>query len=318
MSCTTLCNNTCYNCSNGPFRGIRLSHDYLSELSLEGQVVEVQNQATRLSISGVQPKVLASIKRGKLVLDEQGGFILKPAPGGPLRYIQDAPANEHLTMRIASKIYNIETADNGLIEIDDQLVYITKRFDINADGTRKLQEDFSQLTQRSAATHGVEFKYNYSYEQFGEIVNSHFGAPIINLVKLYNLIIFNYLVGNGDAHLKNFSGFQTDLGDMILTPAYDLLSSYVHTPNETVTALNIFEDYETNFFTANGYPGAQSFLELGRRLNIPNPQRIIDRFINEENLNQALDFLDQSAMSNPAKEAYGNMLQARVDILSRK
>lgn len=316
MKCT-LCTNECHNCSSGVFNGLRLKADFLSDISLDGMVPEVQSTSTRHSISGVQPKFLAGINKGKLKLMERGTFILKPAPNAQFRLIEDAPANEHLTMRLASNVYGIETAKNSLLEIDDDLVYATKRFDIDTDDTRKLQEDFTQLLNRSSQTHGENFKYDYSYEGFGEIVDEHFAATAITKTRLFDLILFNYIVGNGDAHLKNFSGFQTELGDMVLTPAYDLLSTFLHTPEEKITALDIFKDFETPFFTANGYLGRDSFNELASKLQVLNPDAILEKYQSEEKFNQALSMIEKSRLSDRAKEIYSSILEERTNILNR-
>lgn len=316
MKCK-LCTNECHRCSSGPFNGLRLKADYLSEFSLEGMVLDVQDTSTRQAISGVQPKVLVDINKGKLTLADNGRFILKPVPNATYRLIEQAPANEHLTMRIASVVYDIDTAANGLIEIDGKPVYITKRFDLNPDNTSKLQEDFTQLLNRSVATHGQNFKYDYSYEQFGQVVDEHFAATTITKTRLFELILFNYIVGNGDAHLKNFSGYQTELGDMVLTPAYDLLCTFLHTPQEKITALDIFEDYDTDFYLANGYPDQESFTTLATKLQVIAPEEIIQKYQGEENLNASLSMIDSSRLLDEAKEIYGKLVKDRVDVLNR-
>ena len=316
MTCN-LCNNSCHNCSSGPFNGLRLTRNYLSDISLAGLVQQVQNNATHHSISGVQPKMLATITNGKLTLAPHGEFILKPSPNATYRFIKDVPTNEHLTMRMAANIYNIDTARNGLVEIDNNRVYVAKRFDINPDGTRNLQEDFAQLLGKTAAINGENFKYEYSYEGFTDIVNTHFAAPLIARTRLFDIILFNYIIGNGDAHLKNFSGQQTGLGDLILTPAYDLLSTFLHTPEEKITALDIFTDHDTPFFSANGYPGAQSFNELGTRMNVINPQDIITKYQSESNRNLALGMIEDSDLSEEAKEIYSQLVTARISVINR-
>nr|MBP7477961.1 HipA domain-containing protein [Chitinophagales bacterium] len=110
-----------------------------------------------ISISGVQGKFSVLLDKNKLRLidgDENGTYILKPIPGAGKKPDQ-MPANEHLTMQIAHQVYGIETAENALIFFKDgSPAYITKRFDVNSDGTKLAQEDFASLAKRTPQTHG--------------------------------------------------------------------------------------------------------------------------------------------------------------------
>ncbi|MCK5781579.1 MAG: HipA domain-containing protein, partial [Flavobacteriales bacterium] len=115
-----------------------------------------------MSISGVQEKFSIIQYKNKLRLTEdgeRGGFILKPIPSFGKKYDQ-IPANEHLTMQIAKQVFGIETAENALIFFqDDSPSYITRRFDINDDGSKLGQEDFASLAGRTPQTHGENYKY---------------------------------------------------------------------------------------------------------------------------------------------------------------
>ena len=139
------------------------------------------------------------------------------------------PANEHLTMQIARQIFKIETAENALIFFADGTpAYITKRFDINLDGTKNAQDDFASLAGKTPQTHGEHYKYSGNYLDLFELMKYYLPAYRSESPKLLKLILFNYLFSNGDAHLKNFSITETDLGDYRLSPAYDLLNSRIH------------------------------------------------------------------------------------------
>jgi len=185
----------------------------------------------RMSISGVQEKFSVLLEKNKLRLvneAEQGTYILKPIPNVGTRTDQ-MPANEHLTMQIARQVYGIETAENALMFFENGApAYITKRFDVKEDGSKRAQEDFASLALRSPQTHGTDYKYLGSYLELFELLKKHTTVYQIEAVKLFKLIVFNYLFSNGDAHFKNFSLLETPAGDFILSPAYDLLNSSIH------------------------------------------------------------------------------------------
>ena len=123
----------------------------------------------RISVSGVQEKFPAVIEKGHIRIagdDEQSTYILKPAPWDEtLRERKQIPANEHLTMQIASQVYGIKTAANGLcFTPKGRIVYITKRFDVLPDGTKMLMEDFASVVGRNEQEDGKDFKYSGCYE----------------------------------------------------------------------------------------------------------------------------------------------------------
>lgn len=230
----------------------------------------------RLSISGIQEKVSLRLQRGKLELtDREGEYILKPVPGQRLpRFPEEGPANEHLTMLLAGRIFAIEIPPNSLVRlVGGELAYLVKRFD-RREGTKVPQEDFCQILGRTPDTHGRTYKYDSSYEEIGAALKRHSAAYRIEIERLFNRILFCYAFSNGDAHLKNFSLFQTpNTGDYILTPAYDLACTSLHLPDESRLALPLFaDDTETPGFLENGFPTGGCFLELARRFGI-DPKR---------------------------------------------
>lgn len=184
-----------------------------------------------MSISGVQEKFSICLDKNKLRLvraGEQGQYILKPIPKAG-KNAEQMPANEHLTMQIARQVFDIETAENALIFFKNgDPAYLTKRFDVKADGSKWAQEDFAALAERTPPTHGENYKYLGNYHQLFEVLKKYVPAYRIEAVKLLKLLLFNYLFSNGDAHLKNFSLIQTEFGDFKLSPAYDLLNSRIH------------------------------------------------------------------------------------------
>lgn len=185
----------------------------------------------RMSISGVQEKFSVLLEKNKLRLikeGERGTYILKPIPSAGNKAYQ-MPANEHLTMQIARQIFNIETAENALIFFRNGApAYITKRFDVKEDGSKRAQDDFASLAGRSPQTHGENYKYLGNYLDLFNLMQTYIPAYKLEALKLYKIILFNYLFSNGDAHFKNFSLLETPLGDYRLSPAYDLLNSRIH------------------------------------------------------------------------------------------
>lgn len=184
-----------------------------------------------LSISGVQEKFSVLLEKNKLRLikeNERGTYILKPIPNVGKNPDQ-MPANEHLTMQIARQVYGIETAENALIFFKNgKPAYITKRFDVKEDGTKLAQDDFASLAGRTPQTHGDHYKYLGNYLELFQLMEQHLPAYKLEAPKLLKILMFNYLVSNGDAHFKNFSLLETPMGDYRLSPAYDLLNSRIH------------------------------------------------------------------------------------------
>ncbi len=270
--------------------------------------------STHLSISGVQDKISLKIGKGKLIPTvKDGQYILKPVPlmeYGEL--IEDVAKNEHFTMQLASQVFGVETASNCLIAFcDGELAYMTKRFD-RVNEKKIHQEDFCSLAKQTKNTHGKNYKYDYSYEQIGGLIKNYLPTYKLELVKYFKLVLFNYLVGNGDAHLKNFSVTQRPSKEYGLSPAYDLLSSSIHLPNESRTALELFEEYESESFRANGFYAYDDFIAFSDRLGLNRKmgESIINEFLNREK--KVFELLDKSFLSLEAKERYRRLFIDRV------
>ena len=200
-------------------------------------VLTISNEAYlknvgRISLSGVQPKAsLVLDSEGHLVKPvegERGTYILKPAPSSyALLDRKYCPANEHLTMQLASQVYHIETAANGICFFQDgEAAYLCRRFDVGPDGQKYSQEDFASLAGLTNANGGSDYKYcNLSYEECADIIRKYVKAAPVEILKFFRIVVFNYLTLNDDAHLKNFSLINRGDGEYHLTPAYDLLSA---------------------------------------------------------------------------------------------
>lgn len=297
----------CLKCRRRLFDIAKISSVLSFDAPKADNLVAFQEHSKRLSISGVQLKYSVRLENGKLKLyDRNGQYILKPVPPAKqLINIDDAPENEHLTMQIAEQIFNINTAANALIRFkDNQPAYITRRFDVRPDGGKYMQEDFAQLTNRTKYTHGETFKYDGTYEEIGLLIKKIVAASMPALEKFFQLVIFNYVFSNGDAHLKNFSIIR-NLGEYQLAPAYDLMSTVIHTPHESDTALNLYEgDLHSEHYATYGNYGRENFMELASRLTIVQKRaaRIMDQF----NINKAqiIEFIGASFLSVEVKKNY--------------
>lgn len=276
--------------------------------------------ADRLSISGVQSKYALMLSGADLVLTESGGqYILKPAAPGALPHMASLPANEHISMQLARQVAGLETAACALVFFADVDVpaYLTRRFDVRPDGTRLLQEDFAQIAQVSADTHGGNYKYDSSYEEIARLMQRHVSAYAIEAEKFFRLVVFNYLIHNGDAHLKNFSLFRDASRDMYrVTPAYDLVNTRIHLPDETAMALDLFADgYETESYRANGFFARDDFTAFGQRIGL-NPDRVrrfIDGVCDKER--EIVSLLEASFLNEDLKHLYREHVRDRIRAL---
>ena len=275
----------------------------------------------RSSISGVQDKVqLKRTGRRFEVVASGGDYILKPVPvHSPARLVADIPANEALTMDIASSVFGIRTAEHALVTMSDgSLGYLTKRFDVR-DGLKIRQEDFCQLSNRSEETHGENYKYDASYEELAGLVRRFCPSAAVENPKVFFLVLFNYVFANGDAHLKNFSLYESPQGDYILTPAYDLLNTAVHFPNEpTATGLDFFADgHFTPRYEDLGFYSSADFLELAKAFGVPSNdvRRMLDMFpAHHAKVESAIA---SSFLSTEAKALYLNKFTDRLRAIAQ-
>jgi serine/threonine-protein kinase HipA len=298
----------CITCRKKLFDGKKVSTILSFDTPKEENIPVYQEKTKRLSISGVQLKFSVRLEGKELILtEEKGEYILKPIPPASLIVMQDqAPENEHLTMQIARQLFKIPVAENGLILFKDNApAYITRRFDVKPDGTKKLQEDFAQISGKTGKTAGDNYKYSATYEDIGRLIREKVAAYPPVLEDFFKLVLFNYIFSNGDAHLKNFSLIQSEFGDYMLSKAYDLMSTVLHTPNESDTALDLYtEDTKSEFYSKNGYYGRPDFETLAERIGLitKRAQQIIDTILGRED--EVLSMINNSFLSEEAKEKY--------------
>ncbi|MBU3809165.1 MAG: HipA domain-containing protein, partial [Candidatus Phocaeicola faecipullorum] len=258
-------------CLRKVFNGKKVSH--IMDFSYNDSPEFLISSINRISISGVQEKLSAIIKKGKIIITpegESGRYIIKPIPDYKhLRFRNNIPANEHLTMQIASQVYKIKTAENAMVFFSDgQPAYITKRFDYATDGSKIRQDDFASIAGKTERNNGKDFKYTGNYEDIARLLRQNVSAWQVEMTKYFTLVLFNYLFSNGDAHMKNFSLQETTDGDYVLTPAYDLMNTSIHVNDEDFAlqgGLIPKADY-SDVYTQTNHPCKDDFITFGTRI----------------------------------------------------
>lgn len=271
--------------------------------TLQEQIKLATQYATKLSIQGVQPKLSLNLnnKEEQFTIVEKGGhYILKP----PHQIYPEVPENEDLTMRLAA-VVGIDIPLHGLIyNIDGTLSYIIKRFDRLRYG-KVATEDFSQLLEYSRDT-----KYDSSMEKIIPAIEKNCTFPLVEKTKLFRLTLFNFLVGNEDMHLKNFSLIRhPDLVE--LSPAYDLLNTSILFQAKEEIALPI-RGKKSNLQRADlvDYYG-------GERLGLSEVLLKKELLNFEKSLSTWNELIDISFLSNEMKKRYKALIRERWGRLSR-
>ncbi|MDM1039152.1 HipA domain-containing protein [Myroides odoratimimus] len=263
-------------------------------LELDKEKIDKLAQITvneRLALTGVQPKISLSLnsengsKRLTLV-GLWGDYILRPQSPD----FAFMPEVEDLTMHLA-KLFKIETAQHALIKTSTtDLAYITKRFD-REKGKKIHIEDLCQLSELL-----TEQKYKSSYERVGKIIKQYTTNSGLDVIKYFRLVLFSFITGNNDMHLKNFSLMHTDNG-ILFSPAYDLLNVNLIFPDDK-------EDLALTISGRKKKIQQVNFDELALNLGITEVVRnnIYKDFSRQTN--KVYDLIDRSFLTNEYKEEY--------------
>jgi serine/threonine-protein kinase HipA len=277
---------------------------------------EYNEKRKRISISGVQEKYSLKLVKNDLLLTDTGGtHILKPVPAERLELVGDLPANEHVSMQIARQVFGMKPATCGMIFFEDgSPAYITRRFDYKPDGSGKYKvEDFATLLAKTPEKEGDNFKYNASYLDIAQQIKRYVAASPVVLLDFFRLVVFNYLIGNGDAHLKNFSLIETAQGDYILAPAYDLLCTALHIDDSALALHNGLydDDYEEKTYLNFGTYTRTSFIVFAEKAGI-RPD-LAGKVVDELMLGtfKAMDLIERSFLSEEARKKYIDILGDR-------
>src|SRR5690606_37015883 len=184
--------------------------------------------------------------------------------------------------------------------------------DVKEGGGKWAQEDFAALAGRTPQTHGEDFKYLGNILELFELLKTYVPAYQIESIKLFRLVLFNYLISNGDAHFKNFSLIETPLGDFRLSPAYDLLNSRIHIEDRDFAL-------DDGLLPPKETPGKikEQFFRLGELANIPKNQivKIIKNMTTHED--KVLSLINASYLNEKTKRNYTQSYQTSLKKLLR-
>lgn len=310
-------------CLRHLFGGKKVNHVLRYEQPQQSEEVAEQfmENRKRISISGMQEKLSLILEKNVLRLTkegEQGTYILKPIPID-LKKVDQVPANEHLTMQIARQVYGLNIAENALIFFKNgSPAYITKRFDVKEKGGKWGNEDFATLAGKTKDNAGANFKYDYSYEEAGLLIQKFVPAWRIEIEKFFSLVVFNFLFSNGDAHLKNFSLLESDSGDYLLSPAYDLVNTRLHV-DDTDFALDkgLFADeFKSEQFKKSGHPSKNDFTEFALRIGVKESriEKLLNPFLEKQLFVETL--ISRSFLTQANKRGYLLMYNTRRNHLT--
>ena len=258
------------------------------------------------TVTGVQPKLSLTSKKMTgnpiverfTIVDLWDSYILKPQT----ELYEQLPEIEDVTMHLAS-LSNIKTVSHSLIRLKSgELAYITKRIDRIKD--KKLHmEDMCQLTERL-----TEHKYKGSHEQIAKAIRKYSANPGLDVINYYELVLFCFLTGNNDMHLKNFSLLKSRELLYHLAPAYDLVAS----------ELVVEGDDEELALTLNGKKKKlnKKDFNIAMKASGINDKSIDNIFSKFKNLLVSWhSLIDSSFLNNALKEKYYSMIDIKYEQL---
>ncbi|MBU1006684.1 MAG: HipA domain-containing protein [Candidatus Omnitrophica bacterium] len=262
------------------------------DFNLQDVSQKAQKLTGKFSISGVQPKLSVKLDKKQSILipvAEGGEYILKPqTPAFP-----NIPENEQCCMDIAENL-NIDVPLHCLVPLkDNSLAYVVKRFD-RKKSIKIHQEDFAQIL-------GQTDKYKGSAEQIGRKLKEISSAPGYDTQLFFERVILNFILGNGDAHLKNYSISYRDKDNIRLAPAYDIVCSKL-----------VLSDEGDSAITINGKKNSlkiEDFNKLAVYLNIPLKVRY-EKF--ENKFNTMRKIIDSSSIAKEKQQRFLEIIEERL------
>ena len=273
--------------------------DYTCE-DLEKLAIQVIKDQT--SLTGVQPKLSLHLNEHEggqrlTIVGLWGGFICKPQT---IQFAQ-MPEAEDLTMHLA-ELAKIDAVPHTLMRMaDNSLCYLTKRIDRSSTGEKVAMEDMCQLTERQ-----TEHKYRSSYERIAKAIVQYSSMPKMDVTNFFEVVLFSWITGNNDMHLKNFSLFEPHDGNIRLTPAYDMLNAVILNP----------KDDEELALTLNGKKKKlkrSDFITSGLTMGVE--QKTIERLIGKyvKLLPDMKKLIGNSFLNDELKDKYTELITERID-----
>ena len=263
---------------------------------------------TSASVTGVQAKMSLDVNRGGknepakfTIVGLWGKYIFKPRSE---RY-PCLPELEDLTMKMAEAA-RIRTARHTLIRLaDGELGYLTLRMDRGRKGEKISMLDMCQLSNRL-----TEHKYYGIYQQLAETVKKFSSAPMLDVQRYWEVVLFSWITGNSDMHCKNFSLVDSGGGEYVLSPAYDLLAVLLADPEDT-------EEMAMSFTVGGGKNGfdRNTFMTAFTQSGIS--AAVADKMIRR--MKSCLPIwkglIGQSFLPDQMKADYGRLLEKRIKLL---
>jgi serine/threonine-protein kinase HipA len=261
---------------------------------------------SQITLTGVQAKLSLELtpsekgeaKRFKIV-GLWGDYILKP----PTKKFSQLPEVEDVTMHLGT-IAKIKMVPHSLIRLQSgNLAYITKRID-RIKGQKLLMEDMCQLTERM-----TENKYHGSYEQIAKVLLKHSANPGLDLVNFFEQVLFSFLTGNADMHLKNFSIINTQEQGNVLSPAYDMVATVIVNPADD-------EDLALTLNAKKKKISRKDFISVFNSFKLDEKQQenIFKKM--EKARGKWMECIDTSFMTDNYKMAYKELIKNRFERIS--
>ena len=263
---------------------------------------------TSASVTGVQAKMSLGVNRGGknepakfTIVGLWGKYIFKPQSG---KY-PCLPELEDLTMKMAEAAH-IRAARHTLIRLaDGELGYLTLRMDRGPKGEKISMLDMCQLSNRL-----TEHKYYGTYLQLAETIKKYSSAPMLDVQRFWEVVLFSWISGNSDMHCKNFSLLDTGGGEYALAPAYDLLAVLLADPEDSEEmAMSFAVGGEKSGFDRSTFVTA--FIQSGIPAAVAN--KMIERM--KGHLPEWEKLIAQSFLPERMKADYCQLLNKRISQL---
>ena len=309
----------CNACKISPFYGLDFDDAPFSELTIEAVPPEKRIELVKdLSISGVQQKYSLVFQEdsGKLIMRNRGGqFSLKPEIKDD-RFVNSlfSVENEHISMRLTEKM-GLNTALNCIVTLGgDDLGYVTKRFDYIDEDTSYLMGDFGQVMAIDATGIG---KYNPTVEEMGRALDQRLGASLVLKAELFRRVVANFILCNGDAHVKNYSLIQNRNDDdtRVFSPVYDVMNTIIHIPGGRESALGLTNDTRDQKYglTKESFDALASRLGLRIRARNSTYSTLLRRMDNYE----VSLFKYYPGMNHEIRNQYIDLVDERLNVIRK-
>lgn len=265
--------------------------------------------ANSTTVTGVQSKLSIDLQQDNTggpqrltIVGLMGRYILKPQT----ERFERLPEIEDLSMHLA-EIAKIPTVPHTLIRfVDGELNYITRRIDRTDDGQKLPMEDMCQLSGKL-----TEQKYQGSYELIAKIIEQYSSLPQLDKINYWQQVVFSWIIGNTDMHLKNFSLYSPRTDHYVLSPTYDQVSTKIVMPEDTEEMALSLNGFKKKLLV---YDFREAMYSTGITEVVTN--RILSDF--SKFRDKWFACIDSSFISDDQKKNYKALIDRRLDVLARE